>query len=453
MLYLTNAHTREKQHFSPLDPGHVRMYLCGPTVYDRAHIGNARPAVVFDVLYRLLRRSYTVTYARNFTDVDDKIIARAQEQNVSIDTLTHMTIAHYHEDMGALNVLLPTHEPRATQFIPQMIHMIKTLLTKNHAYVAQQHVLFDVTSYPAYGSLSGRDTGEMIAGSRVEVSPYKKNPMDFILWKPSSVDQPGWESPWGRGRPGWHIECSAMAGEILGETFDIHAGGQDLLFPHHENENAQSCCAHGTESYARTWLHNGMLLVNGQKMAKSLGNFFTTRDLLGRLSGEVIRYCLLSAHYRQSLDWTDELIQQATQAIDRLYTALRTCDEIADHEQIDVDVLDALHDDINTPLAFHHLHRLARTINSTKSSTQKSILGRTLVNSARLCGLMFTPTKEWFQGNASLDPETIAAQIAARTEAKKIKDFATADHIRDHLLARGIVLEDTPSGTTWHTKK
>ncbi len=426
------------------------MYLCGPTVYDRAHIGNARPAVVFDTLFRLLQREMTVTYARNFTDIDDKIIARARDQNIPIETLTHKTIGYYHADMDALNVLRPTHEPKATEYIPQMVAMIAKLIKQNHAYVANDHVLFDVDSYADYGCLSKRSTKDMIAGSRVEVAPYKKSPMDFVLWKPSTDDQPGWDSPWGKGRPGWHIECSAMAREILGETFDIHAGGQDLLFPHHENEIAQSCCAHQTSTYARVWLHNGMLQVAGQKMSKSLGNFFTAHDLLQKHPGEVIRYCLLSTHYRQALNWTDDLVHQAMQNVERLYTTLRNCPDTPNHDEVDTQVIEALNDDLNTPLALNRLHQLTKEINTTKDSAHRM---RTLINSARLCGLLYQTTDEWFGGNTDIDPATIDALIHERMAAKKAKDFKTADQIRDDLAARNIILEDAPTGTTWHVKK
>ena len=327
-IQLHNSRTRAKEPFRPLDPSDVRMYVCGPTVYDRAHIGNARPAVVFDVLYRLLRHQYGpehVTYVRNFTDVDDKIIARAQETQAPGETLeaatrriTDETIGWYHADMHALGALRPTHEPRCTEFIPQMVEMIRALVERGVAYEAEGHVLFEVAKWPRYGELSGRSVDDMIAGARVEVAPYKRSPMDFVLWKPSTPEQPGWPSPWGRGRPGWHIECSAMAEALLGREFDIHGGGIDLAFPHHENELAQSCCVYGTERMAQIWMHNGFLQVEGEKMSKSLGNFFTVRDLLDRgIPGEVIRFVLLSTHYRQPMDWTERKVDEAERALRR----------------------------------------------------------------------------------------------------------------------------------------
>jgi len=322
-IRLHNTKTRRKEVFTPIDPRDVRMYVCGPTVYDRAHLGNARPVLVFDVLYRLLRHAYGpghVTYVRNFTDVDDKIIRRAEETGREIGAITEETIRWYHEDMEALGTLRPDHEPRATEYIPQMVAMIGDLISKGHAYVAEGHVLFAVESYAGYGALSGRTVDDMIAGARVEVAPYKRTPMDFSLWKPSSPDQPGWDSPWGRGRPGWHIECSAMSYELLGESFDIHGGGNDLMFPHHENEIAQSCCAHPEGDFARVWMHNEMLQVEGKKMSKSLGNFFTVRDLLDQgVPGEVIRFVFLSTHYRKPMDWTSEKMSEATATLEKWY--------------------------------------------------------------------------------------------------------------------------------------
>ncbi|AXC50431.1 cysteine--tRNA ligase [Paracoccus suum] len=357
-ISLTNSRSHRKERFAPIDPARVRMYLCGPTVYDRAHLGNARPVVVFDVLYRLLRHVYgegSVTYVRNFTDVDDKINARAAEAGRSIHDITDETIAWYHEDMDALGNLRPDFEPRATEYIAQMIAMIETLITRGNAYVASGHVLFDVRSYPAYGALSGRSVDDMIAGARVEVAPFKRDPMDFVLWKPSDAETPGWESPWGRGRPGWHIECSAMSEALLGPDFDIHAGGLDLLFPHHENEVAQSCCANPDHGFANFWLHNEMLLVDGKKMSKSLGNFFTVRDLLDAgVPGEVIRYVMLMTHYRKPMDWTAE---KAREALDTLRSWAQV-NSVFDASDVDPRVLGAVADDLNSPLALHYLHDL-----------------------------------------------------------------------------------------------
>ena len=322
-MRLYNSLTRQKQTLTPLTPGEIGMYLCGPTVYDRAHIGNARPSAVFDTLCRLLSLTHKVTYVRNITDVDDKIIEAAHKNKETIETLTHRTTEQYQQDMGLLNISPPTVEPRATDHIKEMIHIIQILLDKGHAYEAESHVLFETTTDPNYGTLSNRNLEDMIAGARVEVAPYKKNPTDFVLWKPSQEGDPGWESPWGRGRPGWHIECSAMGQKYLGLTFDIHGGGQDLMFPHHENEKAQSTCAHGKDTFAQIWMHNGMLMVEGKKMSKSWGNFFTVHDLLGTLPGEVIRLTLLSSHYRQPLDWTRALVQQCKITLDRFYTSLK----------------------------------------------------------------------------------------------------------------------------------
>lgn len=441
-IFLHNSLTHKKELLVPLQNNHVKMYVCGPTVYDRAHIGNARPAVVFDTLYRLLKISYSVTYARNITDVDDKIIVAAQNNGESIESLTLRTTQMYHQDMDALNVLVPDCEPRATQYISDMIKLIQTLIEKDVAYEAQGHVLFHVPQFPQYGQLSKRSVEDMIAGARVEVAPYKKSPYDFVLWKPSSSDQPGWQSPWGLGRPGWHIECSAMSESLLGIPFDIHGGGADLMFPHHENEIAQSCSAHGCDTYAKTWMHNGMLLVNGQKMSKSLGNFFTVHEKLQDLHGEIIRAVLLSAHYRQALDWTDEAVQQSRKFLDRMYQTLRG-KIIPRHDEYHPGVLNALSDDLNTPLAFHHLHELVAHINTTQDLSAC----RVLINSANLLGLLYENPETWFTGN--LENQDVDDLITERNNAKKTKDFARADQIRDELRDMGIVLEDSPSGTTW----
>ena len=446
-IQLTNTRTREKQAFHPIDPGNVRVYACGPTVYDRAHIGNARPVVVFDVLFRLLRHVYGaehVTYVRNFTDVDDKINARAAEtkrpgetEREAIRRITDETIRWYHEDMDALGALRPTHEPRATEHIADMIAMIETLIARGHAYAAEGHVLFSVASYPEYGRLGRRSLDEMRAGARVEVAPYKRDPMDFVLWKPSSETEPGWDSPWGRGRPGWHIECSAMSKALLGEVFDIHAGGVDLVFPHHENEVAQSCCANGTEMMANVWLHNGYLMVEGEKMSKSLGNFFTVKDLLDKgIPGEVIRMVLLMTHYRAPLDWTEEKVEEAETALRRWRA------QAADAPPGDVPeaVVAALADDLNTPKALAELHRFAGD----------GDLGG-LVAGARLLGLL-TPGLGGWEAAPDADPATadrIEALLAERAAARKARDFARADALRDGLAAAGVEVKDTPQGADW----
>src|SRR6056297_289929 len=367
-IKLYNTKTRAKEVLEPLDPGNVRMYVCGPTVYDRAHLGNARPVIVFDLLYRLLRHVHGadhVTYVRNFTDVDDKINARAIENvgkggdvNAEIARITAQTTQWFLDDMAALGALEPDAMPRATQYIPQMIAMIEDLIERGHAYEAEGHVLFAVESYKDYGKLSGRSVDDMIAGARVDVAPYKRNPMDFVLWKPSSDDLPGWDSPWGRGRPGWHIECSAMSHELLGESFDIHGGGNDLMFPHHENEIAQSCCAHPEGDFARIWMHNEMLQVEGKKMSKSLGNFFTVHDLLDQgIPGEVIRFVFLSTHYRKPMDWTAEKVQEAEDTLSRWYVLT---DGVEPEANTLFWVSDALADDLNTPSAISIMHELAR---------------------------------------------------------------------------------------------
>lgn len=449
VLYNTLAKTKEV--FTPLNPDKVGMYVCGPTVYDFAHIGNARPFTVFDVLARLLRRIYpTVCYVRNITDVDDKINAAALAKGESISDLTQRTTAAFHQDMEALGILPPDIEPRATHHIQDMIEIIQKLIEKGHAYAVEGHVLFRVGSFSDYGLLSRRNQDEMLAGARVEVAPYKRDPGDFVLWKPSDEQTPGWESPWGFGRPGWHIECSAMSSRYLGTIFDIHGGGQDLIFPHHENELAQSRCAHATPVFARYWMHNGHLTIHGDKMSKSLGNFFTVRDLLAHYPGEVIRFALLSTHYRQPMDWTESALEQAKHGVDRLYTALRACDKIDESAEIDPSVMEALKDDLNVPLAISRLHELATTINKTTDGTERSRLGSILKASGQLIGMLQQDPDSWFQSDvAGMTASEIEAQIQARHEARNRKDFAESDRIRDVLHARGIVLEDGPDGTTW----
>jgi cysteinyl-tRNA synthetase len=460
-IQIYNTLGREKQTFEPIDPSNVRMYVCGPTVYDFAHIGNARPVVVFDVVFRLLRKIYganKVTYARNITDVEDKIIDAAKAKNESIESVTTRTTQAYHEDMAALGALQPSVEPRATDHIAQMIAISEQLIEKGHAYAADGHVLFDVTSMADYGALSGRNRDDMIAGARVEVAPYKRDPADFVLWKPSSKDQPGWDSPWGRGRPGWHIECSAMSQEHLGKTFDIHGGGLDLTFPHHENERAQSTCAHGVP-YVNYWMHNGYVVVNGEKMSKSLGNFFTVRQLRDEgLSGEAMRLTLLSAHYRQPLDFTREKVAEAKNQLDRLYGALRAVEEIdAVGSEPSEALMAALRDDINTPLALAALHEVGTALNKAVAAEphDDALIARfkgQLLAGGGLLGLLESDPEIWFQGGGTDDAAEIEGLIVERADARKAKDFARADQVRDKLDAMGVILEDGAGGTTWRRK-
>jgi cysteinyl-tRNA synthetase len=432
MIRLHDTMTREKRPFVPLNPQRITMYLCGPTVYGRAHIGNARPAVVFDTLARLIRHEFgpkSLVYARNVTDVDDKIIAAAAEEGVDPSVITERYERHYLEDTGALGVAPPDIAPHATQEIDAMVAMIERLVGLGHAYEAEGHVLFSVASHADYGELSRRDREAMIAGARVEVAPYKRDPADFVLWKPSTGKMIGWDSPWGRGRPGWHIECSAMISAHLGETIDIHAGGIDLIFPHHENEIAQSRCAHAGAPLARYWVHNGFVDMGAEKMSKSLGNVVTPEELLKTHRGETLRLALLSAHYRSPLPWTESLVTQAKTNLDKLYRAAGD----AEPTSVDDGVLDALSDDLNTPLALSRLMALDDP--------------GALKASAALLGLLQESADGWFQGNG--DAGDIEARIAQRAEAKQNRDFATADRIREELKAEGIVLEDGADGTTW----
>ncbi len=453
-LQLHDTLRGRKVPFEPLSEGEVTMYLCGPTVYNYAHIGNARPAVVFDLLARVLRRRYRLTFARNITDVDDKIIAASQESGEPIADITARYAKVYNEDMAALGVQPPDVEPYATQHIDVMIAMIEKLIATGHAYVAEGHVLFDVESHDHYGELSKRDLREMIAGSRVEVAPYKKAAQDFVLWKPSSDDQPGWESPWGRGRPGWHIECSAMAEKHLGETIDIHAGGQDLVFPHHENECAQSRCAHGGAPFARYWLHNGFLSVDETKMSKSLGNVLLVHDLIETIPGEVIRLALLGAHYRQPLDWSAETIQSARRMLDRLYGAVRgieVSDEVRAAAEVPEGIVAALEDDINTPRALAEFFALARSLNKSNDPGEMASLAAQMYAAGALMGLLTSDPEAWFAGDVEGDTasDEIEALIAKRNEARANKDWAAADGFRDQLSDMGITIEDGPDGTTW----
>jgi len=438
-LVVYNTLSREKEPFVPIDAGHVRLYVCGPTVYDYVHIGNARPVVAFDVLYRLLRRRYPrVTYVRNITDIDDRIMVRAADNREPIDALTNRTASAYQNDMRRLGALAPDFEPRATQYVGEMVDMIGRLVDKGHAYPAEGHVLFSVPSMADYGHLSRRTRDELVAGARVEVAPYKKDPADFVLWKPSTDEQPGWPSPWGRGRPGWHIECSAMSAKHLGETFDIHAGGLDLIFPHHENEIAQSRCAFGHGLMAKYWMHNGFLNISGEKMSKSLGNFFTVHELLDQYPGEAIRLLLLSAHYRQPLDFTHEGLVQAKATLDRWYGVLRGRDA-APASAVPPAVEEALSDDLNTPLAISAVHQLGDPA--------------ALRAGANALGLLQQDAEAWFRwtpaGAGGPTEAEIEAAIAARQAARKARDFKESDRIRDDLKAKGVLLEDGPKGTTW----
>ena len=460
-LAVYNSQSRRKEPFVPVDPGHVRFYVCGPTVYDRAHIGNARPVVVFDLLYRLLKAEYPkVTYARNITDVDDKINAAAKANAEPIGALTQRTTEMFHSDMAALNSLAPEIEPRATDHIPQMIALVETLIETGHAYAADGHVLFQVSTMADYGKLSGRNRDEMIAGARVEVAPYKKDPADFVLWKPSDEDAPGWDSPWGYGRPGWHLECSAMSQFHLGEHFDIHGGGSDLVFPHHENEIAQSECAHEGRPFVNYWMHNGFLSVEGEKMSKSLGNFITVHELLDEgTPGEVIRLLLLSTHYRHPLDFTRGGLRDAKKKLDRWYRAAAGLEgtdgtvNVGDTEN-SKEMITALEDDLNTPKALMELDALLRK-SGILTSVESLDAKRELVASARFMGLLMESPRDWFKGRAEgtaasgPDEAEIERLIAARIAARKNKDFAAADAIRDELSGQGIALEDGPEGTAW----
>jgi cysteinyl-tRNA synthetase len=442
-LFLHNSLSRRKERFEPADPQHVRMYVCGPTVYDLVHIGNARPAVVYDVLARLLRLLYPrVTYVRNITDVEDKINARAKEIGEPIEALTARTTKDYHQDMVALGALPPDEEPRATNHIAEMIEIIERLIASGHAYAAEGHVLFAVKSYPAYGRLSGHSPDELLAGARIDVAPYKRDPGDFVLWKPSTPDLPGWDSPWGRGRPGWHIECSAMSWRYLGETFDIHGGGTDLIFPHHENELAQSVCAFPGSRFARYWVHNGMLLVNGEKMSKSLGNFTVLRDVLAKVAGEAVRLLLLRTHYRSTPDFSDAAVAEAKRELDRFYRALERYPNIAAAD-VPGSVMDALCDDLNTPLALSAMHALA---DRALAGDFDAACG--LRAAGAVLGLLQADPGAWFRGG-DVDVAAIEAAITERLAARKARDFARADAIRAEWAARGIAFEDGPQGTVW----
>ena len=462
-LQLHNTASGRKQRFEPIDPHRVTMYVCGPTVYDRVHIGNGRPAVVFDVLFRLLKVLYPdVVYVRNITDIDDKINRAAQASGESIATLTERFTAAYREDIDALGALPPSEEPRATEHIAEIVTMIATLIRGGHAYAADGHVLFHVPSDPAYGSLSRRSLEDMLDGARVDVAPYKRDPKDFVLWKPSTPELPGWDSPWGRGRPGWHIECSAMIRKHLGETIDIHGGGSDLTFPHHENEAAQSRCANASPSYVRYWLHNGMLTLGQEKMSKSLGNVVTIHALLQHHHGEVLRYALLSGHYRQQLTWSGDLLTQAASSLDRLYEALRgldddgapTANDFADLPAAAYPeaVLGALADDVNTPRALAALHQLADAVHQCGDPADKAALQRSLLAGGWLLGILVNTVKAHFQRGSSVSASEVEALIEQRNAARRDRNFQRADEIRDELAARGIELEDGRGGTRWKVR-
>lgn len=448
-LKLHNSLTGKKDVFVPINRDHIRVYACGPTVYSYAHIGNARMAVAFDLLVRVLRTLYPkVTYVSNITDVDDKIMDAAKDTGVAIAQITEKFSRIYNEDMSALGVIAPDVQPTATTHIPEMIALIEALIERGHAYEAQGHVLFNVPSFPAYGGLSGRSRDDQIAGARVEVSPFKRDPADFILWKPSSDDQPGWDSPWGRGRPGWHIECSAMAEKHLGLPFDIHGGGADLKFPHHENEIAQSCCAHGhvndLGAFAKHWIHNGFVTVEGEKMSKSLGNTVLAHDLVKQFPNEVLRLALLSAHYRQPLDWTEAGIHQAHKYLDRLYKILLDLKDVEAAEVAVPDsVLDVLCDDLNTPKAMAAINDFVAT------EKDPAILKGALLKIGALLGLLQEDPAVWFGYGQSDESAAVDALVQARQLAKADKNFARADEIRKELESMGVVVEDTPSGPRW----
>ena len=451
-IRLYNSKSKKKEIFHPINDENVTMYVCGPTVYGSHHIGNARPAVVFDLLAKLLRNKYkNITYARNITDVDDKIINAAIEQNVEISEITKKSTKQYHSDMKILNVEEPDNEPYATQFISGMILFIEDLIKKDNAYVSEDHVLFDIDSYKAYGDLSSRDPKDMIAGSRVEVQDYKKNPLDFVLWKPSNENEIGWNSPWGRGRPGWHLECSTMILEIFGETIDIHGGGEDLRFPHHENECAQSFCRNDGKQLANFWLHNGMVQMADSKMSKSLGNILLIKDLLNDMPGEVIRLSLISSHYRQPLKWSDELVYQSKKTLDTFYSFLEQYEDVDIIDaNINEEILNSLSDDINTPKAISVLHSIFKDL---KKDPENNELRSSFIKSANFMGLLFSKPSNWLlKENNSVDTKKIDELIKERNQARQSKDFSVADKIRNKLLDMGVVLEDKNDITTWKKK-
>ena len=453
-LVIHDTLSGEKRAFAPRDPGRVTMYVCGPTVYNFAHIGNARPVVVFDMLFRLLRQLYgeaAVVYARNITDVDDKINQAAIDQGVPISTITDRFAAAYHEDMDALGALRPTIEPRATAHIEAMLALIGRLVRNNAAYAAEGHVLFDTQGFSDYGALSKRTLDDMIAGARVEVAPYKRHPADFVLWKPSKPGEPVWDSPWGPGRPGWHLECSAMVEKTLGLPIDIHGGGHDLIFPHHENEIAQSRCADHAPVFAEYWMHNGFLTMDAEKMSKSLGNVLLVHDLIKQVPGEAIRWALLAAHYRAPLDWTGDLLAQSRKSLDRLYGALRRAADLeVEPAAPPAAMLEALCDDLNTPRATAELFALAKILETTEDDATRAKAKAELLAAGRLMGFLQADPDAWFEGGSD---EAFKAKVegllAARIEARKAKDWAVADRIRDELTALNVVVMDGPTGATW----
>ena len=458
-IKIFNTLSGKKEEFSPLDPNHIKIYACGPTVYNYAHIGNARMAVVFDTLVRLLRYKYPkVTYVSNITDIDDKIIDAANEQQVPIKEITEKYTSIYNDDMSQLAVNIPDIQPKATEYISEMIDLIENLINKDHAYEKEGHVLFHVPSYDNYGMLSKRNRDEQIAGSRVEIAPFKKDPADFVLWKPSSGSQPGWDSPWGFGRPGWHTECSAMSEKTLGLPFDIHGGGRDLTFPHHENEIAQSCCSTADiskpNSYANYWMHNGFVTINGEKMSKSLGNIILVKDLANEYHGEVIRLALMSSHYRQGLDWNEKIIHQSKKLLDKLYKILLDL-KLEDLVEVQNDSwIDPLMDDLNTPGFIANVNVLVKSYLSA-SKEKKGILKSKLVLLGNLLGILQEDPYSWFESDKldkNINEEEIEALIVERNEAKMNKDFEKADVIRAELMSKGIELTDSSSGTSWKLK-
>ena len=451
-LRLTNSAGSEKRVFTPVDPDHIRMYVCGPTVYNLVHIGNARPVVVFDTLFRVLQALYPkVTYARNITDIDDKIIVAARERGIDITVLTQEFTEKFRTDMAALNNLPPSIEPQATEHVDAMLDLAQRLIEKGHAYESEGHVLFDVTSMDDYGLLSGRQLDDMLAGARVEVASYKRHPGDFVLWKPSSDDEPGWDSDYGRGRPGWHIECSAMIHQHLGDNIDIHGGGRDLIFPHHENERAQSCCGYGG-GFVGTWMHNAYVDMDGEKMSKSLGNVKTVRELLEQYPGETLRFALLSAHYRSPLNFSRELLDSAQSTLDGFYLALRNAGEVEPVEPAagDSPVFAALLDDLNTPAAIAELHQLAKALNKASDSEKPAARAALLAGGAVL-GVLGESPDDWLakDDEGGLSSDAIDQLLVERAEAKSNRDFARADAIRDELNAAGIIIEDGAAGATW----
>ena len=459
MLELYNTLNRRQEPFVPLEPGRVSMYVCGPTVYNSAHIGNARPIIVFDVLARLLRRRYELTYVRNITDVDDKINAAANAEGIPIGALTERYTCMFHDDMAMLGALPPDVEPRVTAHMDEIVAMIGQLIAAGAAYEAEGHVLFSVASFPDYGRLSGRSVDDLVAGARVDVAPYKRDPADFVLWKPSADDEVGWDSPFGRGRPGWHIECSAMAAKHLGRVIDIHGGGQDLVFPHHENEIAQSRCAHGADLFARYWVHNGLVNVDSEKMSKSLGNVLLLRELLAEQPGEAVRLGLLTAHYRQPLDWTDRLVREARRRLDRMYAVLRGAGIEGEGVEpgdglVPPAVLAALEDDLNTPEALAELAELVRAANRTVDPVERRALAESLRAGGWLLGLLQQDPAAWFAGAATAEADgptagDIEALLEERERLRAARDFAAADRIRDDLARQGIVIEDGAGRTRW----